>query len=51
MGNNVLIKGKTPPIPIPPTTPPTTNSIGIGETKNGLTTNITTPPSPPIKTK
>lgn len=47
MGNNVLTEGKTPPIPTPPPTPPTLDSIGIGEAKNGLTTNIATPPPPP----
>lgn len=47
MGNNVLTEGKTPSIPTPPITPSKTNSVGIGETKNGLTSNITTPPPPP----
>ena len=34
MENNVLMEGKTPPVPIPPIPP--TNSVGIGEAKNGL---------------
>lgn len=45
MANKILTEGKRPLMP--PTPPPPTSSIGIGEAKNGLTTNITTPPPPP----